>query len=219
MTCHACGSQLSVTAKFCHKCGAVIAGGHSTGWRAGLPWALAGAALGALVTVVAMRGFGGSREQGADATAPRSLPPAPDISQMSAEERANRLFNRIMILNEAGKRDSVQFFLPMALGAYSQLPTLDSDARYHIGEILLAAEQPTAALAQADTILRAVPTHLFGYILRAQAYEQQRNAQGARRAFDDFLTNERAELARNRPEYAEHRELAAFHARAIQGVR
>ncbi|HTI44454.1 MAG TPA: hypothetical protein VL693_21650, partial [Vicinamibacterales bacterium] len=39
----------------------------------------------------------------------------PDISQMSPEERANRLFNRVMILAESGKQDSVQFFMPMAL--------------------------------------------------------------------------------------------------------
>jgi hypothetical protein len=54
---------------------------------------------------------------------------------MSPEERANRLFNRVMILAEAGKTDSVQFFLPMALGAYSQLPNLDADAHYHVGNV------------------------------------------------------------------------------------
>src|SRR3989442_76218 len=124
MTCHACGAQLSSTARFCHKCGAAIAGVHATGWRGGLPWAPAGAALGALVTVLAMRGAGaGSREPGAESTAPRSQLPAPDISQMSPPERANRLFNRVMVLAEAGKNDSVQFFLPMAFVGYAHLPT------------------------------------------------------------------------------------------------
>src|SRR5213078_1418460 len=120
MSCHACGAQLSSTSRFCHKCGAAATTG-AKGWRAGFPWAIAGAALGALVTVVAMRGAG-SREQGAVPSAPGSR--LPDISQMSPEERANRLFNRVMILAEAGREDSVRFFLPMALGAYSQLPTL-----------------------------------------------------------------------------------------------
>ena len=73
------------------------------------------------------------------------------------------------------------------------------------------------ALAQADTIQRAEPTHLFIYVLRARAYEQQRNAAQARRAYADYLRNEAAELARNRPEYAADAhgsELKAFHAAA-----
>src|SRR5881296_964101 len=153
MTCHACGAQLASTARFCHKCGATVATVGATGWRAGLPWGLAGAALGALITVVAMRGAG-SREPGATAeqSAPRSQLPAPDISQMSPEERATRLFNRVMTLAEAGKQDSVQFFLPMALASYSQLPTLDADAHYHVGLLHLAGGDVGAALAQADTI-------------------------------------------------------------------
>src|SRR3989442_15355846 len=103
MTCHACGARLSSTARFCHKCGAAIATPQPTGWRAGLPWALAGTALGALITVVAMRGAGaGSRERGADQTAPRPQLPEPDISQMSPEERAHRLFNRVIIPAGAG---------------------------------------------------------------------------------------------------------------------
>jgi hypothetical protein len=135
---------------------------------------------------------------------------------MSPEERANRLFNRVMILAEAGKDDSVQFFLPMAVGAYSQLPALDVDARYHIGLLLLAGHQPAAALAQADTIRRAVPTHLFASVLRAHAYQALGNRPGQRRAYAEFLRNETAELARNRPEYADHREaLTAFHAQAV----
>ncbi len=172
MTCQACGAQLSASARFCHKCGAAVATAGATGWRAGLPWGVAGAVLGALIAVVAMRSAGaGSREQGADGAAPPRQIRAPDISQMSPQERANLLFNRIMRAHEAGKNDSVQFFLPMALGAYSQLPTLDPDSRYDIGQLLL-----------------------LGNAL-------------ARRAYADFLRNESAELARNRPEYAERRDL------------
>jgi len=128
----------------------------------------------------------------------------PDISQMSPEERANRLFNRVMILAEAGKTDSVRFFLPMALGAYSQLPQLDADARYHIGLLQLAGGDIDAALAQADTIQRSIPTHLFIYVLRAHAYQQSGNTPLERRAYADFLRNEAAETARNRPEYNDH---------------
>ena len=214
MTCHACGAQLSATARFCHKCGATVATAQGTGWRAGLPWALAGAALGALVAVALMRGTG-PKESGT-LTGPIGIR-APDISQLSPEERASRLFNRVMILAEAGKRDSVQFFLPMALGAYAQLPNLDADARYHLGLLLLAGGNVAAALAQADTMQRAVPNHLFIYILRAHAYEALGNAGQEQRAYADFLRHEQAELALQRPEYDDHREaLTNFHSEALR---
>jgi tetratricopeptide (TPR) repeat protein len=182
-------------------------GNQTAGWKAGLPWGIAGAALGALLAVLAMRGGrarAGSREQRAESIAPSSLLRPPDISQMSPTERADRLFNRVMILVEAGKQDSVEFFLPMALGAYAQLPALTADARYHIGMLQLAGGDVAAALAQADTIQRSIPTHLFIYVLRAHAYQQQGNTQQERRAYADFLRNEPAETAKNRPEYADH---------------
>jgi Flp pilus assembly protein TadD len=188
-----------------------------------MPWALAGAVLGALVAVVAMRGAG-SREPGAttEETAQRTQLRAPDISQMSPEERANRLFNRVMILAESGKNDSVQFFLPMALSAYAQLPSLDADARYHVGLLQLAGGDATAALAQADTIHRSLPTHLFIYMLRSHAYNQLGNVQEERRAYADFLRNESAELARKRPEYGQDAHLDAltnFHSEAERKTR
>lgn len=202
MTCHACGAQLSATARFCHKCGAAV-GRASSIWRTGLPWGIAGAALGALVTVVVMRGSGAeSRDQ----TAPSSVR-APDISQMSPEERATRLFNRVMLASEAGKMDSVRFFLPMAISAYQQLPSLDLDSRFHLGQLYVAGNQAQGALAQADTILRSVPTHLFAFMLRADAYRSQGNTALARRAYGDFLRNQATELARGRSEYEEHRNL------------
>jgi tetratricopeptide (TPR) repeat protein len=130
---------------------------------------------------------------------------------MSPEERANRLFNRVMMLAEAGKQDSVQFFLPMALSAYTQLPALDADARYHMGMLELAGGDADAALAQADSIQRSTPTHLFIYVLRAHAYQQQGNSQQERRAYADFLRNEPAETAKSRAEYRDHADaLASF---------
>src|SRR2546426_995148 len=93
---------------------------RSGGAPARLPWGIAGPAVGALLTVLAMRlGAGPQSVSGADGPVPS---PAPDISQMSPEERATRLFDRVMILAQAGKQDSVAFFLPMAVGAYQQLP-------------------------------------------------------------------------------------------------
>src|SRR5216117_1234355 len=225
MTCHACGAPLTATARFCHKCGAQVAGAQASGWRVGLPWAVAGAALGALVTVLLLRlgaGSGGELPDAASVSddASRLPPPAsrsspPDISQMSPEERATRLYNRVMLLHTRGKADSAEFFLPMALQAYAMLPALDVDARYHIGVLDLTSGDAAGALAQADTIRRAVPTHLFGFMLRARALDLKRDAAGARRAYADFLKNEAAERTRQRPEYGEHAEnLDAFHQQA-----
>src|SRR5437867_9979013 len=211
MNCHSCGAPLAATARFCHKCGAQGGGTHTSGWRAGLTWGVAGAAVGALITLIALR------------TAPRSrLPapsmlPAPDISQMSPEERATRLYNRVMTLHSQGKADSAEFFLPMAIQAYGMLPALDVDARYHVGVLDLTGGNYAAARAQADTIRRQVATHLFGFMLRARALELLGDPQGARQAYRDFLKHESAERARQRPEYADHKEnLDAFHEQATR---
>src|SRR5205814_288359 len=225
MNCQACGTALAATAKFCHKCGArvsaQVSAGQAAGWRAGVPWGVAGAAVGALVTVLALR-LGGSTGRGTgdaggvgDGPLPSSPVPPPDISQMSPEERATRLYNRVMSLHSQGQADSAEFFLPMALQAYAMLPALDVDARYHIGVLDLTGGNPAAALAQADTIRRTVPTHLFAFMLRARALELERDSAGARRAYRDFLTHEAAERTRQRPEYSEHAEnLDAFHGQA-----
>src|SRR5256885_6585090 len=174
MTCHACGAPLAATAKFCHKCGAHVRAAEAAGWRVGLPWGVAGAALGALLTVLLLR-VGGSGERGAvpsdspSGTAPRS--PLPDISQMSPEERATRLYNRVMTLHSQGKADSAEFFLPMALQAYAMLPALDLDGRYHIRVPDLTGGDYARALPPADPLPPARPTPLFALPLRAPALE------------------------------------------------
>jgi hypothetical protein len=138
---------------------------------------------------------------------------------MSPEERATRLYNRVMTLHSQGKADSAGFFLPMALQAYAMLPALDVDARYHVGVLYLTGGDAAGALAQADSIRRAVPTHLFGFMLRARALQVRQDSAGSRRAYRDFLAHEAAERARRRPEYTDHREnLDAFHAQATQVV-
>ena len=138
-----------------------------------------------------------------------------DISQMSPEEAAKRLFDRVMRLDSEGKKDSVLFFFPMAVGAYNQLPARDADAHFDLGILYVAGNDAPSALAQADTILRQAPTHLYAFILRAKAYQLQSNATGLRKAYADFLRNEAAERRRGRPEYAEHANmLDAYHQEA-----
>ena len=212
MNCHACGTALSASAKFCHKCGAAIGAPARSGgagdWRAGVPWILAGLALGALITVLALRGGGGGG--GAGPAPPvggapmRGAPGTTDISQMSTEEMAQRLFDRTMRLSEEGKKDSVMFFGPMAIQTYGQLPALDNHSRYDVGMLQLAVGNPQGALAQADTLIAAVPHHLYALVLRARAYEALGDQTKVRTAFADFLKYEAAERAGGRPEYAAH---------------
>lgn len=224
MNCHACGTELAATARYCHKCGAHLRSAEATGWRAGLPWALAGVAVGALIAVVGLRLAGGPGKgslQAVDAPPQQVRGPgmAPDISRMSPEERATRLYNRVMSLHAAGKTDSAAFFLPMALQAYAMVPALDIDARYHMGVLHLTGGDAPGALAQADSIRRLAPTHLFGFVLRAQALELRHDAGRSRQAYRDFLRNEAAERARQLPEYADHAQnLDSFHARAVEAT-
>ena len=219
MNCQACGAALSPKARFCHKCGAQTGASPTGGWRASLPWGVAGVALGALVAVLALRGSGGPQSDQGGAAAPFAGAPAGDISRMSPEEMAKRLFDRVMRLAEETKQDSVEFFVPMALQTYAQLPALDLDARYDIGLLHLAVRNAAGALAQADTILRVLPTHLYGFVLRGRALELGNDARGARQAYASFLRYEAAERATQRPEYAEHSQtLDAFHAEAVRGT-
>lgn len=129
---------------------------------------------------------------------------APDISSMSPEERADRLFNRVMRLSSDGKADSAAFFGPMALSALEALTPRNAHQRYDIGLVALVTGDVSTATAQADTILTQRPTHLLGLVLAARAAD----ARGGAAASKDFrrrlLAAESAERERALPEYTDH---------------
>jgi len=129
---------------------------------------------------------------------------APDISQMSPRERFDRLFNRIMAAADQGDSNTVTTFTPMALGAYQQLDTVDTDARYHAALLLLQVGGVPGALALADSIESAQPGHLFGYLIRGTAADLAQNDAMRRQAYRDFLQHFAAEEKANRSEYREH---------------
>lgn len=219
MQCASCNATIPQGARYCPKCGAAVRAATTGGWRAALPWTIAGAAVGALLATFALRSSG----SGDVATAGRPLTDrtvrAPDISNMTPQERANRLFDRVMRHVEANQPDSVQFFLPMALQAHAMLPLLDADGRFHVGLLHLAGGEVAGALAQADTLRRETPTHLFAAILRARALATKGDDQGSRRAYREFLRNEASERALGRPEYADHLStLDSFHQEALRAA-
>lgn len=210
-----------------------------------MPWAVAAIALLAVVAMVAGGRFGGARGGALDA--PSNALPVPglddrgigagggaaqlgagipgsgprastDISQMGPDERALRLYNRVMELHERGRRDSVVFFAPMAVTAFQMLDSLTLDQRYDLGRIGELSGIPDLARAQADTILQRAPTHLLGLILAANTAGmtgKPAEMQGFQRR---FLAAREAELAKRLPEYEAHQADIQAATAAMQGA-
>jgi hypothetical protein len=180
-----------------------------------LPWIVAAISLLTVLALLAGRGFNSKRGSSLDGSA-NALPQAglddrgvaevrgPDISTMSPEERADRLYNRVMMLSTQGKTDSVLFFAPMAINAYQMLAPLDADRRYDLGRIGEVAGALPLAKAQADSILAAQPNHLLGLILAARIATLSGDS-AARGSFESrLLSAQSSELRKNLPEYARH---------------
>lgn len=130
--------------------------------------------------------------------------PAPDISQMTPDERAQRLYDRMMAAFENGHTDTVQMFAPMATAAYQMLDSLTLDQRYDLGRLSEISGNPTLAAAEADTILKLHPNHLLGLVLAAEARHASSDTAGERRYLDRLLKAAPAEEAKKLPEYQEH---------------
>jgi hypothetical protein len=167
------------------------------------------------VALVAGRGIGARRfatAQAAPAAAPaddttQEAPVrAPDISTMSPAERADRLYDRVMRLHGEGKDDSVKFFSPMVLQAYQMLGPLDADQHYDLGRIGEVLGMAELARAEADTILKAQPTHLLGLTLAARAAMLDKQPAKAQAFYKRLLAAEPAERRKALPEYDRHRD-------------
>ena len=141
-----------------------------------------------------------------DASAPAGAPPrAPDISQLTPEQRAERLYDRIMTEHEAGRADAVRSFLPMARAAYEMIGQLNLDQRYDLGRLGEVGGDTTLARAQADTILEARPTHLLGLVLASRVARMEGDAARARALDARLVAAEPAERAAALPEYLLHK--------------
>src|SRR3954464_2036808 len=222
--CISCASDLSTGAKFCHRCGAA-AGGPSPSREPktnSLPWIVAALAFLALFAMAAGRGFNAKRSSTVDGSS-NALPQAglddraggddqsagvraPDISSLSPQERADRLYNRVMTLASQGKIDSVQFFAPMALTAYQMLSPMNADQRYDMGRIGEVVGALPLAKAQADSILRENPNHLLGLILEARLATIAGDTAQVRSYERKLVAAQKAELATKRVEYIRHQD-------------
>lgn len=224
--CAGCSASLSPGARFCHSCGQPSGAAASTApittpdaskpsAAASLPWIVAAVALVTLLAFLAGNAF--NTRRGSTLDAPQNaLPQAglddrgavrgPDISQLSPQERADRLFNRVMLLESEGKSDSVLFFAPMAISAYQMLSPMNADQRYDLGRIAEVAGATALARAQADTILSQAPSHLLGLILASRiAVLEKRDRERA--SFDSrLLAAYQPESGKKLPEYERHKE-------------
>jgi hypothetical protein len=209
--CSECGTQFLSDALFCHNCGAPAGGGTSNPEPAGavsplLRWGLPVAAIIVLIALSFYRLGSSSPTQVSEDRTPLAsgaITP-PDISAMSPEERANRLFNRVMQMWSEGKSDSAAFFAPMALSAIESLTPLTLHSRYDMGLVALASGDVAKAGAQSDTILKASPTHLLGLALSARVADARGDAAAAKAARQKLVAAEKSERAKGLPEYSDH---------------
>lgn len=172
---------------------------------------IAAAVLTVLVAFIAGQQFGA---RGGSAAASAGAPLAPfapsgaaattDISSMTPQEAASRLFDRVMRYSSEGKADSAAMFAPMAIMAYERIGPLDAHARYDIGSIAAVTGDAATAAAQADTILTANPTHLLGLLLAAKAADLNKNGPAAAQFRRRFAAAAISERAKRVPEYADH---------------
>ena len=220
--CTNCGAEIRATAKFCQRCGTATdgsgrplgtgpqaagpqaAGPQAAGPQAVLPWVVAGIALLSLLAFIVGQNF--RRPATTPAEAPVATAPgrAPDISQMSPTERADRLFQRVMEYVAAGKTDSVQFFAPMAIQSQLALAPLDAHRRYDLGLLGMVSGDAIMARAQADTILAAQPDHLLGLILAMRTAGMQLDSTARGRFASRLMQAVDRERAKGLPEYTDH---------------
>lgn len=224
VNCASCGNEIPPGGKFCNQCGTPVGRPEPAAGRAAatspasapraastLPWVVTGFALLALVIALVFPRPGD--DDTAAAPAPAAAPAtgaefgdagSVDLASMTPRQRADNLFNRVMQNVSSGDSTQARFFMPMALAAYEDVPELDADGHYHMAVLHLAAGDPAAARARADSILAGAPDHLFGLFTAAQSEQAMGNTSAARELYARFNESFDAEMALGRAEYGEH---------------
>jgi len=213
--CSECGTKLNANARFCQNCGSPIHGRSSSDERAtwspgssALRWGVPAVAVALLIVLsifkLGSRGGTTDSAQRVPLGSGAGTVQAPDISSMSPDERADRLFNRVMRLSSEGKADSAAFFGPMAMGAIEALAPLNAHRRYDMGLVALVTGDAAKAAAEADTILKQRPNHLLGLSLAARAADARGEAAASRNFRRRLVAAEPAERRSGLAEYTDH---------------
>lgn len=227
--CGQCGTPLGADARFCPSFGTPIdadSAKPSAHGAADAPGANRAAWIVALTLSIVATAFTISAARGRDGLpsnplagnqAPVAAPFAgggsggtpPDISNLTPRERFARLNDRVMNAAQSGDTSTVIQFWPMAQQSYAMLPEgdRDVDARYHMATLYLLIGQFTEVLALADTIHAEAPNNLMGWYLRAAVGDLDKKPDLARDGRAAFLRNYDREIASNRQEYKDHKEL------------
>lgn len=227
--CATCSAAMTAGARYCHRCGTPAGARAATnprGLAGAVPWAVAALALASIIALVVGQRFGqrptgttdvldGANAQGSTViSAPSAalpggpagqMPRAPDISQMTPAQRAERLYDRIMREHEAGNAVNVRTFLPMAVAAYEMLAPLNLDQRYDLGRLGEVGGDAMLARAQADTILASRSTHLLGLALAARVARTAGDRSRARALDARLVAAEPSEKGAGLPEYLLHK--------------
>jgi hypothetical protein len=226
--CASCGAAFSAGARFCSGCGLALG---AAGTPAGparssdrVPWLIAGGALAGMLALLLFLVVRGEPTEAAPPAGP--VGPAgevgavpPDISQLSPKERFDRLYNRVMQAAQSGDEATMTRFMPMALGAYEMLDSVDADARYHAALLRVHNGDVAGSRALGDSILAAQPGHLLGYVVLGTASRWAKDDATLAKAYKEFLAHYDAEMKADRREYGEHRaSIDGFRREAQEGV-
>ena len=206
--CPSCGASFTPGARFCPGCGRAF-GGVAVGRTDRVPWLIAGGALAGMLVLLLLLTARGARTEappaaGMVAPSGETGAVAPDISQLSPKERFDRLYNRVMQAAQSGDQATMSRFMPMALGAYEMLDSVDADARYHAALLRVHNGDVEGSRALGDSILTGQPGHLLGYVVLGTTARWRKDDAALTEAYREFLGHYDAEMKVGRPEYREH---------------
>ena len=153
-----------------------------------LPWIIVAVSLFALIAVIGVTMIDPAGPSTAAPAAPGGTAggAAPDISQMTPREAADRLFDRVMRTLSAGDTAGAMAFQPMGVQAYQRAEPLDLDGVFHLSMLQMLTD-PTAALASAERILEVEPNHIFALGIKAQASDNLGDEAAARGAYQQLV--------------------------------
>lgn len=218
-TCPGCDGALAPGAQFCHHCGTAMAGARGEATSSRVPWIVTGVALVAVIALVlfqasraatdAAPGDGGAMGGGVPLTgaAPFASGGGPsqiDISKMSPQEQADRLFNRVMSYASEGKGDSAAIFAPMAIQSLEMLAPLNAHQHFDLGLVAAVTGDLVRAKREADAILKTNPNDLLGLSLAIRVADASQNSAARARYEKQLIAAEPAERKSARDEYTAH---------------
>lgn len=176
-----------------------------------LAWWIAGVAMFALIVVIGVQmvrpGPPAAPAAGGSAPAAAGAGVAPDISQMSPTEAADRLFNRVMTAISAGDSAQAQAFVPMAIAAHDRARPLDHDRLFHLSMLNRTAMNLDAALDNALEVLEEDPNHLLALAAAAEAAIELGLEDEAEAHYRQLLAVYDDEVNRALDEYDQHSQI------------